>query len=140
MGLAIAWLAILGTGGGRVVSTIDSAAGHASLVADSVVSSAGGSQLSVTGALGGLVAAPEGFPSLATGVVVGWGWAVLLLLLVMADEEDVEDGAGEEEQDCRDRHGEARSVECAGVTEITGAGGFCVARASTDGSVDDTRA
>jgi len=100
--LPIAWLAVLGAmrveGG---VTAVDSSASHFSLVADSavVVRSSCSSHLSISGSPGYPVTAPEGLSTVALGVVVGGRRTISLLFLVVADEEEVEGNAQDEEED-----------------------------------------
>ena len=83
-----------------------------------VVSGVCSSQLSVACALASLVALPEG-AARALGVIVGWGWSECLLLLVVADEENLPRSSDKEEEGSDDAQCEASGVQVAGIAEIT---------------------
>jgi hypothetical protein len=84
--LTILWLRGTGPHHGGV--------GIAGLMAGSTIAacSGGGGKLGVAGSVLVAVALPEGGSAGAGGVVVGGGGAVALLFLVVADQEDLEDG------------------------------------------------
>ena len=73
--------------------------GVASFVAGSAIAAWRGGQFGVSsGVLVATVSFPEWSSPRAGGVVVGWGGAEALFPLVMADQEDLEDGCDEEEK------------------------------------------
>ena len=65
--------------------------------------------------VGVLLAVPEVALSRAASVVVGRARAETLLLLVLADKEDLEDSGDEEQERGNDRHGKYGSVHAASV-------------------------
>ena len=87
-GLTVASLTILGLSGGWCIAVVESAASLVTWAA-MVVGSTSCGQLGISGVVSILVLAlPELAASTCTcalGVVVGWRWAISLLLLVVLD-------------------------------------------------------
>lgn len=74
--------------------------------------------LSISRVMDLLVALPEWSAASTGGVVVRWRWAIALLFLVVADEEDLENGRDKEEEDVDDGDGEDGCLESAGTTQV----------------------
>ncbi len=137
MALPITWLSVFSTWCGlRVIAIVHGAAGHASLVANTwVVCSTGCCQLGIACTLCGLIPFPEWFAG-ALGVVVGRRRSITLLFLVMADEEEIEGGADQEEEDSQDGDGEACGVEAASIAIVTSSRSCLVVESCTYGRAD----
>lgn len=95
-------------------------------------SSASGGHLSVS--LVGLLAVPEVALGRAAGVVVGRAGTEALLLLVLADQEDLHESSEDEEDNGDDRDSKGDSVEAAGSAGTDGVGEVLVGT-----SADTTR-
>ena len=65
-----------------------------------------------------LIALPEWSAAGTRSVIVGWRWAIALLFLVVADEEDLDNGRNDEEEDVDDGDGEDGCLESAGTTQV----------------------
>ena len=70
------------------------------------------------------------------GVVVGWRWAISLLLLVVLDQQDLPCGSDEEKEDADDGDSEDCGVEGADITIVAGTGSRVIAESSAKGRVD----
>ena len=104
--LTVAGLAILGfSGSGSVGSSTNGGASHTSLVADTA--GVGSSQLSVTGTAGVLVALPEGATARTLGVVVVGAGTESLLLLVVANKENLPRSSDQEKEKAENEIGRA---------------------------------
>ena|ERR1700722_11181840 len=107
--IAIALLAGLGLCQG--IRPVHSGANVAGVVARLNGASAGSCHLRISGIADFLVASPEWRTTSTRCVVISWRWAVALLLLVMSDEEDLENGCDDEEEDIDDCDGEDGCLE-----------------------------
>lgn len=140
----ISWLTVLGLGCERSSTTVHGRSSHAGLVAVStsgvVVASMSGSSFSVTSGLDLAVALPEWSTGRTRGVVVLWGWAESLLLLVMADQQELKSCTDQEEEQSQDGDSEASSVQAADVAPITSTRCCFTAETRADRSVDETTA
>lgn len=143
--VAVAGLTVLGLRGVRsMTGVVHGGACHAGFVTGSnsramVTWRSGSSRhLSVTSAPGSpAVALPEWTTTGSAGVVVGWAWAVALLLLVVAGEKELDSGGDEKEEDVDNRHGEAGRVQAAHIAPVSSSRSGLTAEARAEGSVDD---
>ena len=134
--LAIPWLAILGVGSVWDISRIQGAACLLAVSAEGVgFRVASSSHLSIS--VAALVALPGHSQATTVAVVVGWGRAVPLLLLVVLDKHELPDGRDEEEEDGNDCNSKGCSVEGAGVAKVESARSRGVAGTSAERGVDD---
>ena len=78
------------------------------------------SQLSVTSGVIALLAVPEVTLARARRVVVSWRWAEALLLAVMTDERDLDQGGNDEENGGDNGNGEHGGVQAASQAEMDG--------------------
>jgi hypothetical protein len=108
--------------------------GVAGSEAASTNGSAGGTEL---GILVDLLAVPEVALGRARSVVVGWAGAEALLLLVLADKDDLHEGGDDEEDDGDDGDGEGGGVQAAGGAWGDGVGEV-LALASADAVAAET--
>lgn len=126
------------------MTTMHGGTSHTGLVAVSEARACGvmtgGSDLSVTGGVSLAVSLPEWSLAGSLGVVVGWGWAKALFLLVVTCQHELDDSADEEEEDGTNGNSKACCVQAAGIAEITSAGCFFGGKTITDGGVDKASA
>lgn len=129
--LTITWLTIFWLWGIGVVAN-----GGASLSAWSISTNSTNTPNSFHIPVGSLISPPKWSSTRARSVVIGWRWAVFLLLLVVSHHQDLPDCSDEKEKGGNDGNCKDSSIESAGKVEVGGIRcGFAISEAEAVGAI-----